>query len=230
VSAQIPDKFTNLQVLPKDIPKPKLVETMRGFCAALGVRCTHCHVGEEGQSFDKFDFPSDAKPEKATARLMIRMTAELNTKWVSQVKSEQETRVQVSCATCHHGKPVPRTLQDVLGATIAQRGVAAATGQYRELREKFYGRDAYDFGEQSLNGLAEALADQNKMADAIALLELNAEFHPKSVMVHSLLGAAYEQSGEKDKAIAAYRKVLAAAPNDERAKAKLAALEGGARK
>src|SRR5262245_25236351 len=36
-AGQIPDKFTNLKVLPKDTPKPKLVETMRGFSNALGV-------------------------------------------------------------------------------------------------------------------------------------------------------------------------------------------------
>lgn len=41
---QPPDP-TNLQVLPKDIPKAQLVQTMRGFAMGLGVRCEHCHVG-----------------------------------------------------------------------------------------------------------------------------------------------------------------------------------------
>src|SRR6187402_2128823 len=34
-SAQIPDKFTNLKVLPKDTPKPELVKIMRGFAGDL---------------------------------------------------------------------------------------------------------------------------------------------------------------------------------------------------
>ena len=45
---QIPDEFQNLQVLPKDVEKRQLVDLMKSFCAALDVRCTHCHVGEEG--------------------------------------------------------------------------------------------------------------------------------------------------------------------------------------
>ena len=46
--AQIPDKFTNLKVLPKDIAKRDLVETMRSFSMALGVTCQHCHVEKDG--------------------------------------------------------------------------------------------------------------------------------------------------------------------------------------
>jgi tetratricopeptide (TPR) repeat protein len=224
--AQIPDKFTNLEILPKDIAKPKLVETMRGFSTALGVRCWHCHVGEEGKPFDQWDFPSDAKPAKNTARVMMQMTAELNSMWMPQVKTDAAHRLQVSCAMCHHGKAEPYSIQGVLRETIGQRGVAAATAQYRELRERFYGRDAYDFGEQALNALAQSLADEKKTADALALLELNAEFNPKSPTVHGLLAAAHEQAGHKDQAIAAYKKVLELAPNDERAKRKLAELQG----
>ncbi len=37
-AAQIPDKFTNLKVLPKDISKGELVGIMRAFSGALGVR------------------------------------------------------------------------------------------------------------------------------------------------------------------------------------------------
>src|SRR3982750_125622 len=41
---QIPEKFENLQVLPKDIPRDTLIGVMRGFANSLGVRCTYCHV------------------------------------------------------------------------------------------------------------------------------------------------------------------------------------------
>lgn len=41
-----PDAFTNLQVLPKDITQSELIDLMAGFTRALGVRCTHCHVGD----------------------------------------------------------------------------------------------------------------------------------------------------------------------------------------
>ena len=44
VAAQIPDKFENLKVLPKDIPQRELIDVMRGFAGALGFRCHNCHV------------------------------------------------------------------------------------------------------------------------------------------------------------------------------------------
>ena len=43
-SAQIPDHFTNLQVLPKDMSKADLQSTMRKFAFALNVRCPYCHM------------------------------------------------------------------------------------------------------------------------------------------------------------------------------------------
>ena len=41
-TAQIPDSFDNLQVLPGDISKPELMDIMRQFAGDLGVRCNHC--------------------------------------------------------------------------------------------------------------------------------------------------------------------------------------------
>jgi hypothetical protein len=49
----------NLQVFPKDTPRPQLIASMRFFSQSLGVRCTYCHAGEEGT----LDFASDAKKE-----------------------------------------------------------------------------------------------------------------------------------------------------------------------
>ena len=47
-AGQIPEKFENLQYFPKDIPRDSLVQTMRGFSFALGVRCHYCHAGGDG--------------------------------------------------------------------------------------------------------------------------------------------------------------------------------------
>jgi len=38
-SAQMPEKFTNLQVLPNDIPRGELIGIMRRFTSSLGLRC-----------------------------------------------------------------------------------------------------------------------------------------------------------------------------------------------
>lgn len=222
--------FKNLKVLPKDISEEQLDEYMHKFTQALGVRCDYCHVGEQGKPFSEWDFAADTKKPKEAARLMMQMTGDLNQKWVSQVKSDRPAVARVGCATCHHGKPVPAALQDVLGETVAQKGAAAAVAQYRELREKYYGRDAYDFGEPPLNILASDLSKEKKTADAITLLELNAEFNPKSARVQSMLGGAYLDAGDKTKAIAAYKKAIELNPNAEQAKRKLAELEKGASK
>ena len=68
VAAQIPDEFTNLKVLPKDISKREMVSIMRSFAGALGVRCKHCHVGEDPNSLEGYDFASDDPEPKRVAR------------------------------------------------------------------------------------------------------------------------------------------------------------------
>ncbi len=68
-----PEKPKNLQVLPKDFTGQKLRPVMTGFTRALGVRCSYCHVGEEGKALNTLDFPSDHNPNKNRAREMYRM-------------------------------------------------------------------------------------------------------------------------------------------------------------
>ena len=51
---------------------------MKFFAQSLGVRCTFCHVGIEGQPLSTFDFASDAKKEKLTARKMLVMVHRIN--------------------------------------------------------------------------------------------------------------------------------------------------------
>jgi hypothetical protein len=76
--AQIPDKFTNLQVLPKEIPKSELVSIMRNYAGDLGVRCGFCHTGGDPNTLQGVNFASDENDKKKTARLMIRMVQSIN--------------------------------------------------------------------------------------------------------------------------------------------------------
>jgi hypothetical protein len=102
---QIPDHFTNLKILPKDISRNDLVGVMRGFAINLGTRCEHCHVGE-GNDLSKFDFASDAKPEKATARTMLAMVTTINRDLLKGVGDPAKPPV-VTCYTCHRGALKP---------------------------------------------------------------------------------------------------------------------------
>jgi len=106
-AAAAKSEFKNLQVLPKDIPREQLLATMRGFTRGLGVRCNHCHVVIATEPKEELDFHLDTKEEKQNARTMLRMTREINRTWIARVDPESATKPQVSCWTCHRGKPEP---------------------------------------------------------------------------------------------------------------------------
>src|SRR5262245_41474555 len=60
----------NLQVLPKDTPRPEVVARMRTFTAALGVQCVYCHVAAklpDGREQVQ-DYSLDDKDTKKAAR------------------------------------------------------------------------------------------------------------------------------------------------------------------
>jgi len=107
-SAQIPEKFTNLKVLPPDMPRAELVEVMKGFTRSLGVRCSTCHMGEEGKPLTTYDFASDEKQAKRNARLMLQMVKEINGKHLTAVMPESGAKpITVTCYTCHRGSRQP---------------------------------------------------------------------------------------------------------------------------
>ena len=67
----IPDRFVNLQVLPKDIKKPQLVGIMKQFCITFSVRCLHCHAVSDDLTQGNFD--SDEKETKQKARELLKL-------------------------------------------------------------------------------------------------------------------------------------------------------------
>lgn len=97
----------NLKVLPKNIAPEELREIMHGYAGALGVHCSFCHA--MNPQTHKLDFPSDAKPEKTTARLMIRMMGTINKEYMAKVDDPDATAEdkQVTCGTCHRGHHMP---------------------------------------------------------------------------------------------------------------------------
>lgn len=100
-------KPVNLKVLPKNIAPEQLIKIMRGFTGALGVECSFCHA--RNPQTHKLDFPSDAKPDKEIARLMIRMTQTINADYVAKVNDPDATPEDkhVTCGTCHRGHSMP---------------------------------------------------------------------------------------------------------------------------
>ena len=222
VVAQIPDKFTNLQVLPKEIAKGDLVGRMREITFALGVRCNHCHVGPD--DLHGMDFASDENATKRTARVMMKMVDEINGRLIKGIETSRSSRVTVKCQTCHHGITVPEPIEEIVAHDVASGGTDAALTRYRELRKALYGAAAYDFSEAPLNNLADHLLRAGKKDEALALLLANIEYFPDDVWTLSLLGNARKARGEKEEAIAAFRKVLDRDPENAWAKKQLEEL------
>jgi Photosynthetic reaction centre cytochrome C subunit len=102
-----PASFKNLQVLPKDASPATVVNAMKGFAMGLGVRCQFCHVGKEGLPLDQFDFVADTIPQKATARAMMRLTADINRQLDAAMPRASGSDPRVTCVTCHRGATTP---------------------------------------------------------------------------------------------------------------------------
>lgn len=220
---QIPEP-RNLKVFPAGTSRAALIETMRGFTRALGVRCTHCHVGEEGQPLTTYDFASDSKAPKEKARVMLRMVNEINSTHLAGLPARTSPPLQVTCTTCHRGVREPRAIEDILLHALSAGGADSVDRAYRGLRQRYYGRSAYDFGEVALAEVAATAEREKKVADAVRLHQLNMEFNPRSGFAHRQAAAAQAAAGDTAAAVATLQKALGIDPNDAQAKAQLQSL------
>jgi tetratricopeptide (TPR) repeat protein len=219
-----PDSLTNLQVIPKGTPVQQVIGMMRGFTTALGVRCQYCHVGEEGANLNTFDFASDEKRTKKTARIMIKMMMEVNGEHLSQVPDPPAPVLEVRCSTCHRGVARPIALAELMTYTVNTSGLDSAVRAYQALRERYYGRAAYDFGEPSLAEAAGGLIRATKWEEALGLLTLNEAQFPKSASAQNQLGEYYRQRGDTANAITRFKMALERDPSDQQAQNRLRQL------
>ena len=223
-TGQIPDKFTNLKVLPQDIAKDDLVNTMRAFSGALGVRCTHCHVGGTTGDLREMHFSADDKKEKRIARTMLAMVGEINGTLIP--KTGIENPIQVKCATCHHGVERPRPIADVTKMEFEKAGIDSAKANYLALKEKYYGSDAYNFKPGPLNSVAEWLSQEKQDNDAaIAIMKFNIEQNPDVATCYNLLGRLQAGAGKKAEAITSLKKAIELDPEDKWSQGILKKLE-----
>ena len=211
-----PDSLENLQVLPAHWSGDRLRPVMFGFTNALGVRCSYCHVGEEGQPLSAFDFVSDDNPNKDRAREMLRMLGSINDH-LDRIEPSGDERVNMWCHTCHRGRPRPMTLEEELGEQYRMHGVEAALGRYDSLKTRFYGRGAYDFDEDALNALGYEVLEAEDAEGAIAVFTLNSELFPESANAWDSLAEAHMAAGNNDLAIKYYEESLRLNPRNRNA-------------
>jgi len=213
-----PDHPKNLKVLPMDIPVRALLDTMRNFTGALGVRCNFCHVGKEGEPLTSYDFAADDKPEKAKARVMMRMVKAIDGEYLTQLPSRSQPAVAVTCMTCHRGVSVPYPLDQVIFTAYDSGGVDSAQAKYTTLRERYYGRASYDFSETALAAVSQSLISRGKASDAVKLSMLNTRMSPSSALAFRQAADAQLAAGDTTGAVASLQHALAINPNDQQAK------------
>jgi photosynthetic reaction center cytochrome c subunit len=198
--------------------KPPLPD-MQAVAAALGVTCDYCHAGRGAEP----RLTAAGKPILEVGRGMIAMTASLNATVQAATGKTDREAASVTCATCHRGVTIPRPLTDILLVTGVREGADAAVKQYRDLRSRYYGRSAYDFGEDTLLSVARRLANARPEV-AIPLAELNMEFFPKSV--NTLVTKAIAQSGRDDEAaVATLKQALELDPGNGEIQGRLYQIE-----
>jgi tetratricopeptide (TPR) repeat protein len=194
--------LASAQSPPRRAPLPD----MQVIAESLGVQCEYCHAPNQ--------VSATGKPRLDVAREMIAMTADVNARVQTATGKPPAEAVRVSCATCHHGVPLPRALRDLMVETAARQSPEAAVTLYRDLRAKYYGSQSYDFSEATLLAAADRLA-QSRPPAAVALAELNLEFYPKSW--RSYLAKGIAQSRRLDTtpdALESFRKALEIDPEN----------------
>jgi CubicO group peptidase (beta-lactamase class C family) len=105
---------------------------------------------------------------------------------------------------------------------LAGKGEAALEGYRKLMQEK---TDNASISEQRLNGLGYSLMRRKKLPEAIAIFKLNVEFYPQAWNTYDSLGEAYMTNGDKELAIASYKKSLALNPQNANGAEMLKKLE-----
>ena len=202
-----PDSLINTQVIPRTTPVIQVIGTMRSFAGELGVRCQFCHVGREGQPLEQFDFASDEKRNKIVARQMMRMVQEVNRR-LDTIPERGRPNVVATCSTCHHGVSRPVPLEIILQDAAVAAGADSAIRAYRALRARYFGRDAYDFGELTLSIAAFRTARAAKPDEGLALLRVNEELFPGSSGMSVFKGNILLMKGDTAGAATAFREAI----------------------
>jgi hypothetical protein len=230
--AQQPGGFTNLQVWPKDTSRATIMQFMNAFDDSLGVTCNYCHVEQGG----KFDFASDDKREKRVARQMILLRDSINVvlpaivgkpagAGPTSLDGHPGAPVRVLCSSCHRGLPVPRSIADEVTDAEANGGGVSGLAKFKELRAKYYGGQQYDLRENALVGIANRAMTAKRPDDAMAYLQANLEYFPKSAATYQAMAQARNAKGDRPGAIKDLEKAVELDPQNAQAKTQLQQLK-----
>lgn len=215
-----PDSLVNTLVIPRSTPVLQVIGTMRNFTSYLGVRCSYCHEGREDQELTQYDFAANTKRPKLVAIQMMRMVEEINRR-LDTLPERTAQGLRVTCGTCHRGVARPMPLSALVVDVAQTSGGDSAVTAYRTLRQRYYGSDAYDFSEPSLNIAAFRLARAGKFEEALRILKVNAEQYPTSSAMEVFRGNIQLMRGDTTSAATAFREAIKRDPRNEEAAGRL---------
>jgi CubicO group peptidase (beta-lactamase class C family) len=112
------------------------------------------------------------------------------------------------------GATAPKVSADALipFEHLTAGNIDKALAAYRQIKKEK--PDNASVSEARLNGLGYGFLRAKKLSEAIAYFKLNVEFYPNSFNVYDSLGEAYMANGEKELAIANYKKSLELNPKN----------------
>lgn len=118
-----------------------------------------------------------------------------------------------------------RSIAEALYKIATEKGGAAGVAEYRRLKASSVS-GTYDFSEGELNTLGYQLLAKERTKDAIEIFKLNVEMFPAAANPYDSLGEAYLKDGNKEQALAAYKKAVELNPANAGAALAVRRLEG----
>ena len=91
-------------------------------------------------------------------------------------------------------------------ASLSSGGVSALSARYAAV--KALGADSLERFARPLADMGNALVEQGRATDGVAVLKLNVDAHPTDATARSLLAYGYLASGDRAAAVAAYREAI----------------------
>lgn len=116
-----------------------------------------------------------------------------------------------------------RLVREEIDRVAAARGAAAALRTLRRMRARL---PADRFDERLLNTIGYRMLERGRPADAVALFRENVALYPQSGNVHDSLGEALAAAGDREAALASYRRSLALDPSNRNAAEMIRRLGG----
>lgn len=108
---------------------------------------------------------------------------------------------------------------DLFGRALLEGGVPAAEKKLKEMQKR--GQDGPVFDEDDFNALGYKLLQENRLDASLYVFEKTTSLFPNSWNAWDSLGEAAAKAGQKEQAIASYRKSLELNPNNKNGKSVL---------